>query len=69
MNVVHVYMRLLMMMIDTQVVIPDCLTELVHKLADNMHQNWAKTKITNGFRYGPVRKREAKRVRERQEIQ
>ena len=43
---------------DIQVLIPDSLTELIHKLADNMHQNWAKNKIKKGFRYGPVRERE-----------
>lgn len=44
-------------------VIPDSLMELVHKLADNMHHNWARNKIKKGFKYGEVRRREGMRKR------
>ena len=42
--------------VDTSMtVIPEYLQELTEKLAENVHENWAKKRLEEGWRYGPVR--------------
>lgn len=42
--------------VDTSdVTLPDGLEELVEQLAQNVHENWAKSRLEEGWVYGPVR--------------
>lgn len=42
--------------IDTSnVQLPDALNILVEKMAENVHEEWAKTRIEQGWTYGPQR--------------
>ncbi len=42
--------------IDTSdVMLPDELVELTERLAKNVHENWAKGRIQDGWTYGPER--------------
>lgn len=47
--------------IDTSdIELPDFLIELTEKLAENVHENWAKGRIAEGWTYGPGRDDEVK---------
>lgn len=47
--------------IDTQgVVLPQELMDLVEKLAKNVHEVWAQSRIEQGWTYGPIRSDERK---------
>lgn len=39
----------------SKVVLPDELTELTEKIAENVHENWSKGRIDEGWKYGEVR--------------
>lgn len=39
----------------SSVILPDELNVLVEKLAENVHDTWAKGRLNEGWRYGPVR--------------
>lgn len=42
--------------IDTNgIVLPEALLELTEKLAENVHENWAKGRLQDGWVYGAVR--------------
>ena len=42
--------------IDTDTItLPESLWELTELLAENVHENWAAGRITEGWRYGPAR--------------
>src|SRR5215210_4120548 len=38
-----------------EVALPAEITELTEQLARNTHENWARQRLTDGWRYGPVR--------------
>ena len=41
--------------VDTSITpIPEYLQDLTEKLAENVHENWAKKRLEEGWRYGPV---------------
>jgi hypothetical protein len=47
--------------IDTsQVTLPDSIRELTEKLAESTHDNWALSRIREGWTYGPARNDELK---------
>lgn len=35
--------------------LPDCLSPLLEKMAENTHDLWAKNRMAEGWKYGPVR--------------
>lgn len=39
----------------SNVILPDELNVLVEKLAENVHDTWAKGRLNEGWSYGPVR--------------
>lgn len=39
----------------TNIQLPDDLSELVTRLAENIHENWAKKRMSEGWQYGPQR--------------
>ena len=41
--------------ITDDVQLPDSLIELIELLAENSHENWARQRMAEGWRYGPVR--------------
>ena len=42
--------------VDTSdVVLPDCLDSLVERLAENVHEVWARSRVEQGWIYGPER--------------
>ena len=42
--------------VDTSITpIPEYLQDLTEKLAENVHENWAKKRLEEAWRYGPVR--------------
>lgn len=46
---------------DTQKIqLPDSLLELTEKIAENAHENWAASRIREGWTYGPERSDEHK---------
>lgn len=43
-----------------QIVLPPHLERIREKLAENIHELWALTRIEQGWTYGPVRRRAAR---------
>jgi hypothetical protein len=44
----------------TNVSLPDELLGLIELLAENAHDNWAQQRMSEGWRYGPIRNEERK---------
>ena len=39
----------------SDIVLPDALMELVEQMAKNVHEEWAKARVADGWSWGPVR--------------